>query len=90
MPGHLAKAWGGLSRYEDKEAEAALRKKHSDWIVDTRLMDLTRRAYFMHCLPVRRNVVVTDEVIDSKQSVIFRQSENRLHAEKAILEWMYS
>jgi len=85
-----AKAWGALSRYEAPEEEAELRRKHSDWIVDTAFMDLTRRAYFMHCLPVRRNVVVTDKVIDSKQSVIFRQAENRLHAQKAILEWMYS
>ena len=53
-------------------------------------MDLTRRAYFMHCLPVRRNVVVSDEVLDSQQSVVLRQAENRLHAQKAALEWMYS
>jgi ornithine carbamoyltransferase len=39
---------------------------------------------------VRRNVVVTDEVLDSKQSVVLRQAENRLHAQKAILEWLYS
>jgi N-acetylornithine carbamoyltransferase len=85
-----AKAWGGLQRYEAPEKEIELRKKHADWIVDPALMELTRRAYFMHCLPVRRNVVVADEVIDSKQSVIFRQAENRLHAQKAILEWVYS
>lgn len=85
-----AKAWGGLSRYDDPEREAAARKANAHWIVDARVMELTKRAYFMHCLPVRRNVVVTDEVIDSSQSVIFRQAENRLHAEKAILEWVYS
>jgi N-acetylornithine carbamoyltransferase len=85
-----AKAWGGLSRYADPQGEAEARTRLSEWIVDSPFMDLTRRAYFMHCLPVRRNVVVSDEVIDSKQSVIFRQAENRLHAQKAILEWVYS
>ncbi len=85
-----AKAWGGLLRYDDPAAEAALREKHRDWIVDKPLLDLTRRAYFMHCLPVRRNVVVSDEVLDSQQSVVLRQAENRLHAQKAILEWMFS
>ena len=85
-----AKAWGGLSRYDNPQEELELRTKNSHWIVDTQLMDATRRAYFMHCLPVRRNVVVADDVIESKQSVIFRQAENRLHAQKAILEWVYS
>ncbi len=85
-----AKAWSGLSRYDDPQGEAALRKKNAHWIVDAYLMELTKRAYFMHCLPVRRNVVVADEVIDSNQSVIFRQAENRVHAQKAILEWVYS
>jgi N-acetylornithine carbamoyltransferase len=85
-----AKAWGGLQRYTDPAAEEAARLKHRDWIVNAGLMALTRRAYFMHCLPVRRNVVVSDEVIDSAQSVVFRQAENRLHVQKAILEWIYS
>lgn len=85
-----AKAWGGLSRYSEPEAEAQLRAKNAHWTVDKSLMDVTRRAYFMHCLPVRRNVVVTDEVLDSRSSVVLRQAENRLHAQKAILEWMYS
>jgi N-acetylornithine carbamoyltransferase len=85
-----AKAWGGLGRYEDPAAEEALRLKNQDWIVDASLMDVTNRGYFMHCLPVRRNVVVTDEVIDSAQSVVLRQAENRLHVQKAVLEWIFS
>jgi N-acetylornithine carbamoyltransferase len=85
-----AKAWGGLLRYSDPAAEEALRLKHRDWIVTQELMSLTRRAYFMHCLPVRRNVVVSDGVLDSAHSVVFRQAENRLHVQKAILEWIYS
>ena len=85
-----AKAWGGLSRYDDSEAEAALRAQHQDWKIDKQLLDQTRRAYFMHCLPVRRNVVVSDEVMDSNQSVVLREAENRLHVQKAILEWLFS
>jgi len=84
-----AKAWGGLKRYEDPEEEAAERNRHRDWIVDKKAMSVTRRGYFMHCLPVRRNVVATDEVLDSAASVVMDQAENRLHVQKALMEWLY-
>jgi len=85
-----AKSWGAVLRYEDPAAEQALRDQHKDWIVDNQMMSATRRAYFMHCLPVRRNVVVADDVIDSNRSVVLKEAENRLHAQKAILEWIFS
>jgi N-acetylornithine carbamoyltransferase len=48
-------------------------------------MARTGDAIFMHCLPVRRNVVVTDGVIDSANSVVIDEAENRLHVQKAIM-----
>ncbi len=57
----------------------------SKWIVDEEKMSRTNNAIFMHCLPVRRNVIVTDGVIDSLASVVIDEAENRLHVQKAIM-----
>ncbi|MEP6707383.1 MAG: acetylornithine carbamoyltransferase, partial [Pyrinomonadaceae bacterium] len=55
------------------------------WIANEEKMSRTNQAIFMHCLPVRRNVIVTDGVIDSAASAVIDEAENRLHVQKAIL-----
>ncbi len=80
-----AKSWGSLEYYGRKQEEAEFRKGLNNWIVDNEKMELTDSAVFMHCLPVRRNVVVSDSVIDSSDSVVYDEAENRLHAQKAVL-----
>ena len=81
-----AKSWGSKNFYgaaeKDIEFRSGLRK---DWIVDEAKMRKTNDAIFMHCLPVRRNVIVTDSVIDSANSVVIDEAENRLHVQKAIM-----
>jgi N-acetylornithine carbamoyltransferase len=74
-----AKSWAAPLVYEDAAAEARLRAEHKAW----RIAD-TKGAVFMHCLPVRRNVEVTDAVLDA--SAVYDEAENRLHVQKAILE----
>lgn len=56
------------------------------WMVTAEKMKLTNQAYFMHCLPVRRNVIVTDEVLDSPQSVVIQQANNRTFAAQLVLK----
>jgi len=70
-----------------QEAEASeRRKKFLPYQVNPRLFGLARPdARFMHCLPARRGEEVADEVIESPNSVVFDQAENRLHAQKALL-----
>ena len=48
-----------------------------DWTIDAEKMALTNNAYFMHCLPVRRNMIVTDDVIESPQSIVIPEAANR-------------
>lgn len=82
-----AKSWGSKSFYGAPEKDLAERAPHrANWIVDEPKMARTRSAIFMHCLPVRRNVIVTDGVIDSPASVVIDEAENRLHVQKAIMK----
>jgi len=81
-----AKSWGSKNFYGTPERDLAERAQYRDaWIVDERKMATTNSAIFMHCLPVRRNVIVTDSVIDSPASVVLDEAENRLHVQKAIM-----
>lgn len=81
-----AKSWGSKKFYGDLQKDIEFRADfRKDWIVDEKKMRKTNNAIFMHCLPVRRNVIVTDNVIDSPNSVVIDEAENRLHIQKAIM-----
>jgi len=84
-----AKSWASLATWGDAAAETRQRAPLRDWCVTTDWMARTNAAHFMHCLPVRRNVVVADEVIDGPNSVVIDQAENRLHAQTALLESVF-
>jgi len=81
-----AKSWGALKFYGNWEKEKIIRDQHKDWIVTQEKMAKTNQAIFMHCLPVRRNVEVTDKVIDSTNSVVINEAENRMWAQMAIIK----
>ncbi len=82
-----AKSWGSKSFYGSPDKDINERAQYREkWIVDEQKMARTDNGIFMHCLPVRRNVIVTDGVIDSPASVVIDEAENRLHAQKAILK----
>jgi ornithine carbamoyltransferase len=72
------------------EAENEVRKKaFADWRVDTDMMAVARPdALFMHCLPAHRGEEVTAEVIDGPQSVVWDEAENRMHVQKALMEYL--
>ncbi len=56
------------------------------WTVDAKKMALTNNAYFMHCLPVRRNMIVTDDVIESPQSIVIPEAANRVVSAQTVLK----
>jgi len=81
-----AKSWGSKNFYGNSEQDIVNRWQYrSKWIVDEAKMSKTNDAIFMHCLPVRRNVIVSDSVIDSRASVVIDEAENRLHVQKAVM-----
>jgi N-acetylornithine carbamoyltransferase len=81
-----AKSWGSKHFYGNPQDDIEERAQYrADWIVDEQKMARTDAGLFMHCLPVRRNVIVTDAVLDSSASVVIDEAENRLHAQKAVI-----
>ena len=67
---------------------ATRRARSPEWTVDERLLAHGREARFMHAMPVRRNLEVTDAVLDGPRSLVYRQAENRLHSQKALLSML--
>ena len=81
---HAADVAGG-SESEKKERL----KDFADWQVDQEMMlSANKDAFFMHCLPAHRGEEVTKDVIDGPQSVVWDEAENRLHVQKALLEYL--
>jgi len=81
-----AKSWSAAQAYGRPAEEAPLRAGLRDWCVAESWFATARKdARFMHCLPVRRNVKVADEVLDGPRSVVVQQAGNRLHGQKALL-----
>jgi ornithine carbamoyltransferase len=72
------------------EAENEARKKaFASWCVDAKMMAAAKpQALFMHCLPAHRGEEVAAEVIDGPQSVVWDEAENRMHVQKALLEYL--
>ncbi len=84
-----AKEWGTTTYYGDTEADSRLRADLSDWCVREHwFAGALPEAKLMHCLPVRRNVAVADEVLDGPRAVVKREAFNRLVVQMAVLHRM--
>ena len=75
-----AKNWSSYKEY------GKILSQDKNWMITNKKMALTNNAKFMHCLPVRRNVVVADEVLDGKNSVVIQQAGNRIWSAQVILK----
>ncbi len=79
-----ANSWSSLGAFGDPRRESDVRERYRDWRVDAATMAATAGGVFMHAMPIRRNVEVTDDVVDGPSSLVYDQAENRLHLQKAL------
>ena len=78
--------WVSMGQEEEKEKRL---KDFEGYIVDDTMMNLGKdNAIFLHCLPAYRGYEVSEEVIESKRSLVFQEAENRLHAQKGVMVWL--
>ena len=80
-----AKSWGALPYFGRWDEERPQREASRHFMVDGAKMARTNNGYFSHCLPLRRNVKATDEVMDAPYCVAIDEAENRLHVQKALM-----
>jgi N-acetylornithine carbamoyltransferase len=84
-----AKEWGATAPYGDAAADGQLRRALTDWCVrESWFAHARAECRFMHCLPVRRNTAVADEVLDGPRSVVQHEAHNRLVVQMAVLHQM--
>jgi N-acetylornithine carbamoyltransferase len=84
-----AKSWSSTTNYGNGPADDDLRRGLEGWCVDEPWFDTAQEdARFMHCLPVRRGVVVADRVLDGPRSVVIQEARNRMFAQMAVLHQM--
>lgn len=79
--------WASMGQEDERIAR---QKAFSPYQVNQRVMDAAPKAVFMHCLPAHRGEEVTDQVIDGDRSVVFRQAENRLYAQMALISELFA
>lgn len=82
------RSWLSLEDYGNPTLAATRRARAGDWTIDEGLMARGADARLMHAMPVRRNLEVTDEVLDGPRSLVYQQAENRLHSQKALLSML--
>ncbi|MBK7643491.1 MAG: N-acetylornithine carbamoyltransferase [Planctomycetes bacterium] len=80
-----ARSWQSLVDYGNPTLAASRRSRLTGWTLDEGLMKLTENGRLMHAMPVRRNLEVSDEVLDGPRNLMYEQAENRLHSQKALL-----
>jgi N-acetylornithine carbamoyltransferase len=82
-----AKSWGSIQNYRHDEEETRLKAPlRAKWRIGTHHLDAASPdSFFMHCLPVRRGVVVDDDVLDGPRNAAYDEAENRLHVQKALM-----
>jgi N-acetylornithine carbamoyltransferase len=80
-----AKSWGAIPFFGRWGEEKPIRDEYRHFIVDTEKMSMSNDALVSHCLPMRRNVIMSDEVFDGPRCIAYDEAENRLHVQKAIM-----
>jgi N-acetylornithine carbamoyltransferase len=80
-----AKSWGALKYYGNWGEEKQHRSQYKNWIVNQDKLQHTQDTLVMHCLPVRRNVEISDDILDSPSSIVIDEAENRMWAQMALL-----
>ncbi len=75
-----AKNWSSYSDY------GKIIGQHDDWMITQEKLKNTNNAFFMHCLPTRRNVEISDDILDSNRSIVIQQAANREYAAQAVLK----
>ena len=84
-----AKSWSSTKHYGDRAADQELRRELDQWCVDEPWFENAKDdCRFMHCLPVRRGVVVTERVLDGLRSVVIHEARNRMIVQMAVLHQM--